>query len=84
MQRRLHNHGSYKRRIKISKLTQERTAEWAKAWKPGMNKRRGKHICSKFKTEGKKKRIEPVLGADGEMLTDAERRQKAPFFSLKF
>lgn len=49
-----------------------------------MNKRRGKHICSKFKTEGKKKRIEPVLGADGEMLTDAERGQKAPFFSLKF
>lgn len=37
----------------------------------------------KFKTEGKKKGIEPVLGADGEMLTDAERRQKAPFFSLK-
>lgn len=24
--------------------------------------------------------IEPVLGADGKMLTDAERRQNTPFF----
>lgn len=84
MERHLHNQESYKRRIKISELTQERTAEWAKTWKPGTNKRRGKYICSKFKTEGKKKGIEPVLGADGEKLTDAERRQNAPFFSLKF
>ena len=66
-------------------MTQERrTAERAKTWKPGTNKRRGKYICSKFKTEGKKKGTEPVLGADGKMLTDAERRQNAPFFSLKF
>ena len=39
-------------------------------------------VSSKLKK--KKKGIEPVRGADDKMLTDAERRQNAPFFSLKF
>lgn len=80
MQRRHHNHGSYKKNKNIQTDSKELQSEQRLGnlvWTRG-----GNTFAVKFKTEGKKKGIEPVLGAGGEMLTN-ERRQKAPF-SLKF
>lgn len=61
---------------------EERNAEWAKTWKTCYKKERiGNTFAVSSKLKKNKEGIEPVLGADGKMLTDAERRQNASFFS---